>query len=72
MAIGHRVPVHRAEHREGHHERGGEQRGTSAAHAAGVSVDASSRYFAPDITAVQSLVEAGAFHRFAPGLLPSL
>ena len=30
------------------------------------------RYFAPDITAIQSLVEAGAFHRFAPGLLPSL
>src|SRR5882762_7346204 len=29
------------------------------------------RYFAPDITAVQALVEAGAFHRFAPGLLPS-
>ena len=29
------------------------------------------RYFAPDITAVQSLVEAGAFHRFVPGLLPS-
>jgi histidine ammonia-lyase len=26
------------------------------------------RYFAPDITAVQSLVEAGAFHRFVPGL----
>jgi histidine ammonia-lyase len=30
------------------------------------------RYFAPDITAIQALVEAGAFHRFAPGLLPSL
>ena len=29
------------------------------------------RYFAPDITAVQRLVEAGAFHRFVPGLLPS-
>ncbi len=29
------------------------------------------RYFAPDITAIQSLVEAGAFHRFVPGLLPS-
>ena len=29
------------------------------------------RYFAPDITAVQSLVEAGAFHAFVPGLLPS-
>ncbi len=29
------------------------------------------RYFAPDITAIQALVEAGAFHRFAPGLLPS-
>ena len=24
------------------------------------------RYFAPDITAIQSLVESGAFHRFAP------
>jgi histidine ammonia-lyase len=24
------------------------------------------RYFAPDITAIQALVEAGAFHRFAP------
>jgi len=29
------------------------------------------RYFAPDITAVQSLVESGEFHRFVPGLLPS-
>ncbi len=29
------------------------------------------RYFAPDIAAVQLLVEAGAFHRFVPGLLPS-
>ncbi|HWI36162.1 MAG TPA: histidine ammonia-lyase [Burkholderiales bacterium] len=29
------------------------------------------RYFAPDITEVQTLVEAGAFHRFVPGLLPS-
>jgi len=29
------------------------------------------RYFAPDITAIQALVETGAFHRFAPGLLPS-
>ena len=29
------------------------------------------RYFAPDITAVQSLVEAGGFHRFVPGLFPS-
>jgi len=29
------------------------------------------RYFAPDITAIQRLVEAGAFHRFVPGLLPS-
>jgi histidine ammonia-lyase len=29
------------------------------------------RYFAPDIGAVQALVEAGAFHRFTPGLLPS-
>jgi len=30
------------------------------------------RYFAPDITAIQLLVEAGAFQRFVPGLLPSL
>ncbi len=29
------------------------------------------RYFSPDITAMQSLVEAGAFHAFVPGLLPS-
>jgi histidine ammonia-lyase len=29
------------------------------------------RYFAPDIGAAQALVEAGVFHRFAPGLLPS-
>jgi len=29
------------------------------------------RYFAPDITAIQSLVEAGAFQQFVPGLLPS-
>jgi len=29
------------------------------------------RYFAPDITAIQALVEAGAFHRFVPGLVPS-
>jgi len=29
------------------------------------------RYFAPDITAIQALVEAGAFHRFVPGLFPS-
>jgi histidine ammonia-lyase len=29
------------------------------------------RYFAPDITAIQRLVEAGAFQRFVPGLLPS-
>ena len=29
------------------------------------------RYFAPDITAIQSLVEAGAFQRFVAGLLPS-
>ena len=29
------------------------------------------RYFAPDITAIQSLVEAGAFHPFVPDLLPS-
>ena len=30
------------------------------------------RYFAPDITAIQALVESGAFHRFAPGLFASL
>jgi len=30
------------------------------------------RYFAPDITAIQSLVESGSFHRFVPALLPSL
>ena len=30
------------------------------------------RYFAPDITAVQALIEAGSFHRFVPALLPSL
>ena len=29
------------------------------------------RYFAPDIAAIQALVESGAFHRFVPGLLPS-
>jgi histidine ammonia-lyase len=29
------------------------------------------RYFAPDITAIQALVESGEFHRFVPGLLPS-
>ena len=29
------------------------------------------RYFAPDITAIQALVESGAFQRFARGLLPS-
>ena len=29
------------------------------------------RYFAPDIGAIQALVEAGEFHRFAAGLLPS-
>lgn len=29
------------------------------------------RYFAPDITAIQSLVEGGEFHRFVPALLPS-
>ena len=29
------------------------------------------RYFAPDIGAIQALVEAGAFHRFTPGLLSS-
>ena len=30
------------------------------------------RYFAPDITAIQALIEAGAFHRFTPGLAFSL
>jgi histidine ammonia-lyase len=30
------------------------------------------RYFAPDIDAIRRLVETGAFHRFVPGLLPSL
>ena len=30
------------------------------------------RYFAPDIDAMRRLVEAGAFHRFVPGLLPSV
>jgi histidine ammonia-lyase len=30
------------------------------------------RYFAPDITAIQALIEASSFHRFVPGLLPSL
>ena len=30
------------------------------------------RYFAPDITAVQALVEAGAFHSYAPGILFSV
>jgi histidine ammonia-lyase len=30
------------------------------------------RYFAPDITAIQALIEAGALHPFVPGLLPSL
>ena len=29
------------------------------------------RYFAPDIEAIRALVEAGAFRRFVPGLLPS-
>ena len=29
------------------------------------------RYFAPDITAIQALVESGEFHPFVPGLLPS-
>jgi histidine ammonia-lyase len=29
------------------------------------------RYFAPDIAAIQRLVEAGVFHRFVRGLLPS-
>jgi histidine ammonia-lyase len=30
------------------------------------------RYFAPDIDAIRRLVEAGAFHRFVPGLVPSM
>jgi histidine ammonia-lyase len=30
------------------------------------------RYFAPDITAIQELIEGGAFHRFAHGLLFSV
>ena len=30
------------------------------------------RYFAPDIDAIRRLVEAGSFHRFVPGLLPSM
>jgi histidine ammonia-lyase len=30
------------------------------------------RYFAPDIAAIQALVESGAFHPFVPDLLPSL
>ncbi|MFN2644009.1 MAG: histidine ammonia-lyase, partial [Burkholderiales bacterium] len=30
------------------------------------------RYFAPDITAIQTLVEGGRFHRFVSALLPSL
>jgi histidine ammonia-lyase len=29
------------------------------------------RYFAPDIAAIQGLVERGAFHRLVPRLLPS-
>ena len=29
------------------------------------------RYFAPDITAIQGLIEGGEFHRYMPGLLPS-
>jgi len=29
------------------------------------------RYFAPDIEAIRALVEAAAFRRFVPGLLPS-
>jgi histidine ammonia-lyase len=29
------------------------------------------RYFAPDITAIQTLIEAGVFHRFTPGLFSS-
>jgi histidine ammonia-lyase len=30
------------------------------------------RYFAPDITAIHALIEAGAFHRYVPGLLASV
>jgi histidine ammonia-lyase len=30
------------------------------------------RYFAPDITAIQALIESGAFHRFVPELFSSL
>jgi histidine ammonia-lyase len=30
------------------------------------------RYFAPDITAIQALIESGAFHRFTSGLFSSL
>jgi histidine ammonia-lyase len=30
------------------------------------------RYFAPDITAIQALVESGAFHRFTSGLAFSI
>ena len=30
------------------------------------------RYFAPDITAMQELIESGAFHRFTPGLAFSI
>ena len=33
-----------------------------------VAFYAHDRYFAPDITAIQSLVESGEFHRFVPGL----
>ena len=29
------------------------------------------RYFAPDIGAIQTLVESGEFHRFVPGLVAS-
>jgi len=36
-----------------------------------VAFYAHDRYFAPDITAIQGLVEAGAFLRFVLGLLPS-
>jgi histidine ammonia-lyase len=28
------------------------------------------RYFAPDIAAIQALVETGAFHRFLPSVFP--
>jgi histidine ammonia-lyase len=36
-----------------------------------VAFYAHDRYFAPDITAIQSLIESGEFHRYVPGLLLS-